>query len=186
MFLEFQVTRLVPFAGCFALGIYAQSQGWFTNGKPLGSLVVWGAISALLSVVYLVYGQPVFVDTAGTASLSALYLLVFAFLRSFLLLAFLVAFVSFGVRYWNRTSGLDRQLSAASFNIYLVHFWIAVFFQGALLDWAGGPVAAKVAVAFLGALALSYAISRWILARHARAFTVVLLALFVFCLIVRP
>ena len=90
MFLEFQVTRLVPYAAYFAFGVYAQSRGWFTDGKSLGSLVLWGPISAVLAVAYLVVGQPVFANTTGTANLSVGFLLVFAFLRSFLLLSLLV------------------------------------------------------------------------------------------------
>jgi uncharacterized membrane protein YfcA len=58
--------------------------------------------------------------------------------------------------------------------------------QAALLKWASGPVLAKVAIVFVAALALSYAISRWVLARHSRAFVLAILALFVFCLAVRP
>jgi glucan biosynthesis protein C len=186
MFLEFQVTRLVPFAGYFAFGVYAQSRGWFADGKPLGSLTLWGALSAVLAVAYLVFGQPMFADTAGTANLTVGYLLVFAFLRSFLLLSLLVVFASFGVRYWNRTSSLDRQLAAASYNIYLVHFFIVVGLQAALLKWIGGPVPVKIAFVFLAALSLSLAFSRWVLARHSRAFVIAIMALFVFCLVVRP
>jgi peptidoglycan/LPS O-acetylase OafA/YrhL len=186
MFLEFQVTRLVPFAGCFALGVNAQSRGWFAGGKPLGSLTLWGAFSAVLAVAFLVFGQPMFANTAGTAHLAVGYLLVFAFLRSFLLLSLLVLLVSFGIRFWNRASGFDRQLSAASYNIYLVHFFIVVALQTALLKWAGGPVYIKIAIVFLAALSLSFAFSRWVLARHSRAFAIVVMALFVFCLVVRP
>jgi peptidoglycan/LPS O-acetylase OafA/YrhL len=186
MFLEFQVTRLVPYAGCFTFGVYAQSKGWFAEGKPLGSLALWGAISAALAVAYLLVGQPVFADTAGTANLPVGLLLLFAFIRSFLLLSLLVVFVSFGVRYWNHASGLGRQLAAASYNIYLVHFFIVVTLQIALLKWIGGPVPAKIAIVSLATLALSLAISQWILARHSRAFAVAILALFVFCLAARP
>jgi glucan biosynthesis protein C len=186
MFLEFQVTRLVPYAGAFAFGIYAQSHGWFTDGKPLGSLAIWGTVSIVLAVAYLAFGQPVFADTAGTANLSAGYLLAFAFLRSFLLLSLLVVFVSFGLRYWNRANKLDQQLAATSYNIYLVHFFIVVALQMALLEWVGGLVPIKIAIVFLAALVLSFGISRWILARHARAFALVILGLFVFCLFVRP
>jgi glucan biosynthesis protein C len=186
MFLEFQVTRLVPYAGAFAFGIYAQSHGWFTDGKPLGSLTLWGAASALLAVAYLIFGQPVFADTAGTAVLSTGYLLAFAVLRSFLLLSLLVLFVSFGLRYWNRANKLDQQLAATSYNIYLVHFLIVVALQMALLEWVGGLVPIKIAIVFLAALVLSFGISRWILARHARAFALVILGLFVFCLVFRP
>jgi len=185
-FLEFQVTRLVPFAGSFAFGVYAQSRRWFTDGKPLGSVAFWGVISGLLAVTYLVFGWPVFTDTAGTANLSAGFLLIFAFLRSFLLLSLLVVFLSFGAHYWNHSNALDQQLSATSYDIYLTHFWFIVAIQAALLKWAGSPVPAKVAIVFVVALGLSYAISRWVLASHSRAFVVIILALFVFCLAVRP
>jgi glucans biosynthesis protein C len=184
--LEFQVTRLVPYAGTFALGLYAKSHGWFAEGKPLGSVTLWGAISSVLAVAYLLVGWPVFADTAGTANLSVGLLLVFAFLRSFLLLSLLVVLVSFGARNWNHSSGLGRQLSATSYDIYLTHFWFVVGIQAALLKWTGGPVLAKVLIVFVAALALSFTISRWVLARHSRAFALVILALFVFCLAVRP
>ena len=186
MFLEFQVTRLVPYAAYFAFGAYAQSRGWFTDGKTLDSLVLWGPISAVLAGAYLVVGQPVFANTAGTANLPVGLLLVFAFLRSFLVLSLLVVLVSVGARYWNTASSLDRQLSATSYNIYLTHYWFAVAIQAALLTWVGGPVLTKVAIVSAGALALSFAISRWVLARHSRAFAWVILALFVFCLAIRP
>jgi glucan biosynthesis protein C len=186
MFLELQVTRLIPYVGCFALGTYAQSRGWFTDGKPLASLALWGAVSAGLAVAYLVVGQPVFADTLGTSNLSVGFLLVFAFIRSFLVVSLIVVMVSFGVRYWSHASRLDRNLAAASYDIYLVHYFIVVALQMALLKWIGGPVPAKVAIIFLGALALSVAISRWVLERHSRAFVVAVLALFLFCLAVRP
>jgi glucan biosynthesis protein C len=186
MFLEFQVTRLVTFAGYFAFGVHAQSRGWFADGRPLGSLTSWSALSVVLAVAYLVFGQPMFADTAGTANLTVGYLLSFAFLRSFLLLSLLVILVSFGVRYWNYASGLDRQLAAGSYNIYLVHFFIVVALQAALLRWIGGPVPVKIAIVFLAALTLSFVFSRWVLARHSRAFAIAIMALFVFCLVARP
>ena len=186
MFLEFQVTRLVTFAGYFAFGVYAQSRGWFADGRPLGSLTSWGAFCFVLAVAYLVFGQSMFADTAGTVNLTVGYLLIFAFLRSFLLLSLLVILVSFGVRYWNHASGLDRQLAAASYNIYLVHFFIVVALQAALLRWISGAVPVKITIVFLAALALSFAFCRWVLERHSRAFVIAVLALFVFCLIARP
>jgi hypothetical protein len=140
----------------------------------------------MLAVAYLVVGQPVFANTAGTANLSVGLLLVFAFLRSFLLLSLLVVLASVGARYWNRASGLDRQLSATSYDIYLTHYWFAVAIQAVLLTWAGGPVLTKVAIVSAGALALSFAISRWVLACHSRAFALAILALFVLCLAIRP
>jgi glucans biosynthesis protein C len=186
MVLEFQVTRLVPFVACFALGVYAQSQAWFADRKPLGSLTLLGALSVVLSGVYVWFGQPMFADTSGTARFSVGYLLGVALLRSFLLLALLAFLVSFGVAYWNRGNRLDRQLASSSYDIYLVHFFIIVALQTALLKWIGGPVAPKVAIVFFAALGLSVVVSRWVLARHSRAFAVAILVLFAFCLVVRP
>ncbi len=185
-FLEFQVTRLVPFVGCFALGVWAQSHRWFAYRKPLGSLAVWGAVSVVLSAAYLWFGQPMFADVSGTAHFSVGYLLGFAFLRSFLVLSLLVFLVSFGVGNWDQASRVDRQLASSSYDVYLVHFLIVVALQEALVEWVGGPVAAKAAIVFVASLGLSVAISRWILARHSRAFAVAILALFAFCLVVRP
>jgi hypothetical protein len=45
---------------------------------------------------------------------------------------------------------------------------------------------AKIAIAFLAALTLSFAFTRWVLARHSRAFAIAIMALFVFCPVARP
>jgi glucans biosynthesis protein C len=185
-FLEFQVPRLVLFGGYFAFGVYAQSRGWFADGKPLGPLALWTTISAVLAATYLILIQPLLANPAGTRLLSVGPLLVFAFVRSFLLLSLLVVFCSFGIRYWNHSSGVDRQLSATSYNIYLTHIWFLVAVQQALMAWKGGLALAKVAIVLLTALALSYAFSRWVVGRYPRIFAVAVLALFVFCLAVRP
>jgi glucans biosynthesis protein C len=185
-FLEFQVPRLVLFGGYFAFGIYAQSQGWFADGKPLGSLPLWTIISVALSAAYLVLVQPLLNNPDGTLLLSAGPLLVFAFIRSFLLLSVLIVFCSFGIRYWNHSSGFDRQLAATSYNIYLTHVWFVVPLQLHLMAWTGGSVLAKFAVVFFVALVLSYAFSRWVIGCYPRVLVVAILALFVFCLIVRP
>jgi peptidoglycan/LPS O-acetylase OafA/YrhL len=186
LFLEFQVTRLVLFAGYFAFGAYAQSRGLFAGGKAPGSLAAWAALSGILAIAYLLFGQPVFADTTGTAQLPAGYLLVFALVRSALLLSVLMLLVSAGISYWNRSRWLDRQLGATSYNIYLVHFWPLLALQAALLRWTGGPVPAKAGLVFLATLAVSYAISRWVLGRFPRALALGILLLFVVCMAVRP
>lgn len=186
MLLEFQVTRLVPFALYFALGSYAQTRGWFAGGRPLGSLPLWGAISAGAAVAYMWVGQPVFADAAGTAHFSVGLLLAYAGLRSLLLTALLVVLVSLGSKYWNRSRKLDRLLADESYSLYLTHYWVVVFMQMALLEWADGPAPVKATIVLLGALTLSLAISRWLLGRWPRGLAVAILALFAFCLAMRP
>jgi len=143
-------------------------------------------MSAILTGVFLVVGQPMFADTAGTADFSVGYLGLFAFLRSFLLLSLLVVLTCFGMRFWKYAKGIDRQISAASYNMYLGHLFFIIGLQVALLEWAGGPVAIKIGIVFLGTLWGSFAISRGFLASPSRAFAVEIMVLFVFCLVVRP
>jgi len=186
IFLQFEPARLVLFVGYFAFGVYAKSRGWFADGKPLGSLSAWGTISAVLVIAYLVAAQPLYANPAGTPTLPIGLLLAFAFIRSFMVLSLLVVLVSAGARYWNHSSKFDRNLSETSYDIYLTHGWFAVIIQGSLLGWIGGPVLAKFAIVFLAALALSFAISKWVIMRYHRGFEVGLLLLFVFCLAFRP
>lgn len=186
IFLQFEPTRLVLFVGYFVFGAYAKSRGWFAEGKSLGSPATWEMVSAVLVVAYLVTGQPVYANPAGTPNLPIGLLLAFAFIRSFMALSLLVMLVSVGARYWSHSSGLDRQLSRTSYDIYLTHGWFVVIVQTALLQWTGGLVLAKVAIVFLAALALSFVISRWVIMRYHRGFEVALLLLFVLCLVVRP
>jgi glucan biosynthesis protein C len=183
--LQFEPTRIALLAGYFALGVYAQSHAWFARENRLGNPILWGALGAALAVLYLVVGQRVFADPAGTPHLPAGFLLGFAFIRSFLLLSLLLAFVSFGARYWNRARGLDRQLAASSYNIYLTHIFFVVLVQAALLDSAGSQVLKFAIVLTLG-LALSFAFSRWVLGRWARVVVAVLSVLFIVCLVIRP
>jgi glucans biosynthesis protein C len=184
LFLQFEPTRLVLFVAYFALGVYAQSRGWFVDGRPVGSLPLWGALSAVLLVAYFVIGQPLFADPAGTTGLPVGLLLAFAFVRSFLVLSILVALVVGGMRFWNRSSAVDRQLSATSYGAYLSHWWFVVIAQGGLMEWTAGPPVAKVAIVLLAALALSFTASRWVRGRYRYAFTGATLAFFVFCLVI--
>jgi glucans biosynthesis protein C len=186
MFLEFQVPRLVLFVGYFVFGVYTQSHRWFVDGKTPGSLALWGAVSAALVLAYLVFAQTLLASPSGTLLLPVWLLLSFAFIRSFLLLSLLVVFVSFGIRYWNHTSGVDRQFAATSYDIYLTHIWFLVAIQHTLMAWKGGPAQAKSAIVLFAGLALSYAFSRWVIGRFPRMFVAVILALFLFCLAVRP
>ena len=169
IFLQFEPTRLVLFVGYFAFGVYAKSRGWFADGRPLGSLSVWGPISAVLVMAYLVTCQPLYANPAGTPTLPVGLLLAFAFIRSFMAQSLLVVLVSVGALYWSHSTRFDRQLSETSYDIYLTHVWFVVIVQDTLLGWTG-PALAKFAIVFLVALAASFVISRWVIGRYPRVY----------------
>ena len=109
------------FAGYFAFGLYARSRGWFADGKPLSSLVVWGAISVVLSEAYLVVFQPVVTDLGGNISSVGRADNGLCFCPLVSDLSLLIVLVSAGARYWNRSRGLEQQFAETSYNIYLTH-----------------------------------------------------------------
>jgi len=185
MFLEFQPTRLVLLICYFAMGVYAQSRQWVACVKSLGSPLIWGVVTVVLAIAYLVIGQSLFVDLAGVPDLPIGLLLPFALVRSALVLSVLILLLSVGFRYWNHSNRFDRELSATSYDIYLSHVWFVVLIQGALLEWSGSSIV-KALIVFLLVLGLSFAISRWAIERHGRVTAAIIIGLFVFCLIFRP
>ena len=150
LFLQCEPSKLIIFAACFGLGIYGYSKNWFIDGKPLGRLSIWGPAAIVLTVAFMIVGQSVFQNPISTQALGPAYLLLYAAIRSFLLLAVLVTLCSLGVQYFNRPS-----------------LFISTF-QDIMEIWPGGPVEIKMLIVFAASLSISYVISRWIFKKIPR------------------
>ena len=168
LFLQFQPSKLFIFAACFGLGIYGYSRNWFLDGKPLGRLSIWVPATILLAVGFMVFGQSVFQNPLSTQTLSPANLLLYASVRSFLLLSFVVTFCLLGVRYFNRPSRSISSLADNSYYIYMIHLVLVSTFQDILMIWPQGPVEIKILIVFGVSLSISYAISRWIFKKTPR------------------
>lgn len=183
LFVQFQPTRTILYVAYFALGVYASSQKWFTNGQPSGRLTVWLPIGALLSIAFLVAVQDVFANPDTSHHLPAGLLLAFALARSFLCLSVLIAFVSYAIKYWNRPSPFNQQLAASSYIIYLTHITFIVPLQRALMMWSGGPALIKAGIVFILGLAISYGASL-LIRRFSRVTALGLVGLALFVVVV--
>jgi glucan biosynthesis protein C len=168
LFLQCQPSKLIIFAACFGLGIYGYSKNWFLDGKPLGRLSIWGPAVLILAIAFIFVGQNVFQNPTSTQALGPAYLLLYAVIRSFLLLAVLVTFCSLGVQYFNRPSRFINTIADNSYYIYLVHIFFVSMFQDILEIWPGGPVEIKMLIVFAVSLSISYVISRWIFKKIPR------------------
>jgi len=163
----------------FGLGLYAYSKDWFAGGKQLGRLSIWGPAAFMLAVAFMLVGQGVFQNPATTTSLPAAYLLLYAMVRSFLLLAVLVTFCSLGMKYFSRPNRFINSMSDNSYYIYLVHIYFINVFQDVMEIWPNGPVEIKMLIVFALSLAISYPISRWIFKKLPRWWgLLILVALF--------
>ena len=181
LLLEFQPSKLFIYAACFGLGIYAYSNHWFADGKQIGKLRLWASATILLSAAFLAVGQGVFQNPSTTSALSPAYLLLYATVRSFLLLSITFTVCSLGVRYFNKPSRAISSIADNSYYIYLLHLFFVSTFQDILMIWSG-PIEIKIAVIFGISLSISYAISRWIFKKTSRWKGLIVLAVISFVL----
>ena len=181
LFLEFQPSKLFIFASCFGLGVYGFSRKWFVDGKQIGQLRLWVPASILLSVVFMVIGQVVFQNPLTTTSLSPFYLMLFAAVRSFLLLSVIVTVCSIGVRYFSHPSHAISSVADNSYYIYLLHLFFVSTFQDILMIWSG-PIEVKIVMVFGISLSISYSASRWIFKKTSRWKGLIILAIISFVL----
>ena len=182
LLLQFQPTSLILYIACFALGAFAYSRQWFAGDEFPSRLTIWVSVGILLTVGFFIIGQDVFTYPSTSHRLPLGLLLAFSFNRTFLCLTFLVLFIAYARKYWNRPSRFNQNLSTNSYNIYLAHLFFVGFFQSLFVAWQGGPAMAKAGIAFGLTLPLSYGISR-LIDRFHRAFVLGLIALFVFFII---
>jgi glucans biosynthesis protein C len=114
--LVFQPLRLPLYAGYFALGVYAQRQGWFTAEGYRPGLANWGAGSLLLGAVYVGWRLSPVSSSPDLWSKALTALLFNAFCLTTLMgaLALFQAKVNGAGRVW-------RSLSANSYGIYYFH-----------------------------------------------------------------
>ena len=80
---------------------------------------------------------------------------------TFLVFAILLALISFGINHWHNPSKVSRQLSANSYNIYLLHMIFVVVIQLFLLEWVSISIFIKFGLVTLSSILFSYLISQY-------------------------
>jgi len=181
---QFQPGSLITYISCFALGVYAYSRQWFMMDEFPHRLLIWIVIGVLLTAGFFGIGQDVFSHPSTSHKLPPGLLVAFSFTRTFLCLAFLVIFIAYASKYWNRASRFNQNLAANSYYIYLSHIFFVVPLQEMLMLWPGGPAMVKAGIVFLVALPISYGISR-LIDRFPRGFVIGFIVLFVLAFIAR-
>jgi glucans biosynthesis protein C len=166
--IQFQCGKLIIYACYFGLGIYAYSWKWFTDGNDFGRPWVWG-----LSC-FLLFGINMFVlmklNKAETGSVGLQ--LAFVVLYPLWTLSFLGLFISFAAKYWNRSTPVNRDLAANSYNMSLVHYIFPMTVPLLLSTWIGGPVFVKFGIVALATMVLSYGVSRYVIKPFPRALVI--------------
>lgn len=158
--LTLQPTRVVLYICYFVLGLYAFSKQWFIKVKAPSYSTFWSAFCALLLIGYYLFCiEGKWISIPGNT-------FAYALIRSFLCLSFLMTFILFGFRFWNRSSKIDKAFSANSYIIYQIHMTIVVMLQFLFTFWKNdwqGVMGIKFGSVTLLSIAISYSISAYII-----------------------
>ncbi len=119
----FQPTKLLLYIAYFLFGIYGFSNNWFLGNNHFRFSMIW----ALLSILF--FAGLILTVEGAIKQQSLVISLLFSAARSFLCLAILISSISFASCYWNKTAMTKLNMSANSYNIYIVHLPIVVLFQ---------------------------------------------------------
>ena len=152
-----QPARIAFSAGYFALGIYAERHGWFTDTGFRPRLVPWGAGCVITGLAYLADRM------AGPAAALPAQALESVLFSSFCLTA-LVAGVALFRRWVDGAGPAWRPLAANSFGIYYVHPLILYPLAYLILGFHV-PAIAKFSILVVVTLVGSLAVSAVILKR---------------------
>ena len=156
--IQFQFGKLAIYLCCFALGIYAFSNKWFSEGTSYGKAWIWALICICLFGVNMIILKNI-VSTDNPSLILKLCFTVFYPLWSFSFLGF---FVSLTFRHWNRPTRFNMSLAKNSYNMYLIHY-IFPFTLPLLLRYWKVPTVIKFALLSAVTVIFSYLLSKYVL-----------------------
>ena len=166
---QLQPARMPIYAAVFILGILIHRKGWLDPLLHAGHPVAWLAVSSLMTFVYLIL--------VGRLPTAPGLLFITCLFRIFLVLSVLIFSISFFHRFLNRSTLLWRELSANSYNMYLIHLVPLVVFQLLFLRFSMPPLL-KFGIISALTLLLSYGISRFLVRKSGYATVLALVLLF--------
>ncbi|MCP4350419.1 MAG: acyltransferase family protein [Desulfobacterales bacterium] len=159
--LQFQPAKVFMCILCFIMGVYAFYMKWFENKGIPGHPGIWTVSCVVLGLALLAILKPLITNFSNGI------LFLFIFVKCFLCISLLAAFISFGMKYWNRPSRFNELLASNSYSIYIVHIVIVFIFQLVLTGWSG-PVFIKFGIVSLSSVLISYGISQYAIKQYPR------------------
>ena len=177
---QFQVVRIALYILSFSMGVYAFNKRWFENRQAPGHFMVWAVFSVVLYVLLI---KTMITSMTNPMLYPMLQMALIQFLRTFLFLAVLFGFISFGVKYWDSASRANRLFAENSYNIYLLHLIIVFLAQLVLVKSIDGFIHLKFLIVCLVSISMSLLISRYAVARFPKAFIAGLVGLFIVLLL---
>lgn len=175
--LQFQPVKAGSYALYFCMGIYAYYHKWFISTKIPGHPALWTAAGVLLSICLLIILKRVMLN------FSPGIFLLYLFVRSFLCITFLGAFITWTVQHWNHPAPIHALFARNSYYIYIIHFLVVVLMQLLLVHWTGGSVFIKFGIISLASIGIGLGISQFALRPYPRLSVIGIYTLFIILLL---
>lgn len=154
-FLSFQPSRIPVYSGIFIMGMYAYHRQWFNTPLP-GHYFLWFILAGILTSAMIVC---LAMMGANKSMIQPVPSAAAGFIRVFLVISWIFAFMNFANTRWNSQGTVGRQFSLCSYELYLIHMPIVVLLQYAMM-----PVTASAFVKFgivaVVSVGMTFAIAR--------------------------
>jgi glucan biosynthesis protein C len=162
----------------FAFGLYARDKGWFANAPLPLKLRHWLGISILATAAYFILGQEFFSRLLVSNTLPPAYLFCIAFIRSILLLSYLMTAIATAGIYFKKRNPVLNELAGVSYEIYLVHLLVVVAFQMLFAGLPAIPVAVKIPAVFFLSTGISYLLGKFTIHKYPKISAIAMFILF--------
>ena len=169
--LNFPLSRVSLYGICFAMGIYTFHKKWFCGREIPWNPLAWLVLTLLFVLAEeMIYARLIsrFTPALGVAHVT---------IKSFLVYFILMTLMTFGAKYWNNDSTLNRLLSKNSYTIYLIHFVIVLSIQLLMYRW-DVSIYLKFIIGSILALALSFLFSEFAVRRYPKSSIMGMVSLF--------
>jgi len=170
---QVQPAKVPIYLAFFLAGIFMERRNWLPALIGIGRPATWFVVAGALTVAYLI----AVVMALPSAEPSATMVVTSRLLRVPFVVAVTLWALTFFHQRFNQPTPLWRELSANSYNIYLIHMVPQVVLQLLALAWPV-PGLLKFAVVTALTLLLSYLVSRFLVRRSTTATFLGMAALF--------
>ena len=171
---QIQPAKIHIYLGFFLAGIFLGRRNLLDDIQNIAHPAVWFAAATLITAAYLT----TVIRTAGIADAPVTLIIASRFLRIFFIVTVSLWLLTVFRRRIDKNPPFWRELSANSYNIYLIHMVPLVVIQLLALSW---PVISliKFIIISLLTLLLSYLVSRFLVNRSTNSTILVLILIFV-------
>ena len=171
---QVQPAKVPIYLGLFLAGVYIERRNLLPAIVGITRPVVWFAAALVSIAAYLL----IVLKTLGVPDVSIFLILAVRMLRIIMLITVSLWLFTLFQNRFNRATAVWKELSANSYNIYLIHMVVVVVFQMMVMTLPV-PSLLKFGIVSLLTLLVSYLAGRFIVNRSSKAAILVVILIFV-------